>query len=163
VNTKALCSGDRELKKRSLHIIDVRRNKGMPLQENDCTGALSKNDMLDARETYWGPSSSRGPNRAERKSGLKQLYTNVYIRYLETQHARKIPAALEDQFVFEIGNKGHKKKKKVPPISREDAKMLSAIIDREIFQRVVEAVLAYWRHHQQEDASADWFRIRLLV
>jgi hypothetical protein len=34
--------------------------------------------------------------------------------------------------------------------------MLSAITDREIFQRVVEAVLAYWRHHQQ-DASADWF------
>ena len=47
--------------------------------------------------------------------------------------------------------------------AREDVRMLSAITDREIFQRVVEAVLAYWRHHQQEDASADWFRIRLLV
>jgi hypothetical protein len=34
--------------------------------------------------------------------------------------------------------------------------MLSAITDREIFQRVLEVVLAYWRYHQQ-DAFADWF------
>jgi len=40
--------------------------------------------------------------------------------------------------------------------AREDAKMLSAFTDREIFQRVVEVVLAYWRYHQQ-DAFADWF------
>jgi hypothetical protein len=40
--------------------------------------------------------------------------------------------------------------------AREDAKMLSAITDREIFQRVLEIVLAYWRYHQQ-DAFADWF------
>jgi hypothetical protein len=41
--------------------------------------------------------------------------------------------------------------------AREDAKMLSAITDREIFQRVVEVVLADWTYHQQEDAFADWF------
>jgi hypothetical protein len=54
--------------------------------------------------------------------------------------------------------KGHKKKKKVPFLdaAREDAKMLSAITDREIFERVVEVVLAYWRYHQQ-DAFADGF------
>jgi hypothetical protein len=34
--------------------------------------------------------------------------------------------------------------------------MLSAITDREIFQRVVEVVLAYWRYHQQ-DAFANRF------
>lgn len=96
--------GDRELKKRSLHI-DVRRSSRVcTCKQRDCTGSLSKNDMLDARETYWGPSSSPGPSRAERKSGLMQLYRNAHIRYLETQHGRKIPAAPQDQFVFMINN-----------------------------------------------------------
>jgi hypothetical protein len=40
--------------------------------------------------------------------------------------------------------------------AREDAKMLFAIADWEIFQRGVEVVLADWRYHQQ-DALADWF------
>ena len=83
----------------------MRRNaKVCTCKKRDCTGALSKDNMLNARETYWGPLSSRGPTRSERKSGLKQLYTNAHIRYLETQHTRKIPAAPQDQFVFHIGN-----------------------------------------------------------
>jgi hypothetical protein len=60
--------------------------------------------------------------------------------------------------------KGDKKKKKKVQDSkkifldaaREDVRMLSAITDREIFQRGVEVVLADWRYHQQ-DAFADWF------
>jgi hypothetical protein len=59
--------------------------------------------------------------------------------------------------------KGDKKKKKVQDskkvfidAAREDVRMLSAITDREIFQRGVEFVLADWRYHQQ-DAFADWF------
>jgi hypothetical protein len=56
--------------------------------------------------------------------------------------------------------KGHKKYRRKSPLfldaAREDAKMLSAITDREIFQWVVEVVLAYWRYHQQ-DAFADGF------
>jgi hypothetical protein len=56
--------------------------------------------------------------------------------------------------------KGHKNKKEKVPLfldaSQEDAKMLSAINDREIFQWGVDVVLSDWRYHQQ-DAFADWF------
>jgi hypothetical protein len=96
--------GDRELKKRSLHI-DIRRNSNVcTCKQRDCTGALSKDDILNARETYWGLPSAKGPNRAERVNGLIQLYKNAHIRYLETMHSRKIAAPPELQFMFEIGN-----------------------------------------------------------
>lgn len=62
--------GDRELKKRSLRI-DLRRNSNVcTCKQRDCTGALSKDNILDARETYWGfpserPKSSRESERID--------------------------------------------------------------------------------------------------
>lgn len=96
--------GDRELKQRSLHI-DVRRNsKTCTCKDRDCKGYLSHNDMLDARETYWGLPSSKGPNRSERRKGLQQLYTNAHLKFLQTQHSQDAPTTPYDQFVFEIGS-----------------------------------------------------------
>jgi hypothetical protein len=99
-------TSDRELKARSKHI-DVRRHtKSYTCKIRDCKGYLSWDDMLDAREKYWGPpGGTKGPTRKERTERLLQLYTNAHLKFLQTHSLQdKLCSDPLDKFTFCIND-----------------------------------------------------------